>query len=429
MARSLRSLFLLVIGISTLVVGLYFLSARLSEYGPPPPLELAFEPTTFEALEGWSTDNLSEAIPAFLVSCQTLEKQVDSATFGGSSWITPEGLPIAGTVADWREVCAAAASLPHGHADAARAFFETWFIPVSVVGGSRPQGLFTGYYEPYLRGSRTQDNQYTVPLFARPDDLVEVSLGNFRDTLKGKRIAGRVNGGRLEPFESRAEIEAGGLEGMLMPLVFVDDVVDAFFLHIQGSGRIHMDDGSVLRMGYNGQNGHVYTAIGRFLIESGDVAREDMSMQAIRSWLEDHPKEGVELMAKNASFIFFRESVIEDAASGPLGAQGIGLTPERSLAVDRTLHAMGQPVWIETTLPPREAGAYAPPFQKLMIAQDTGGAITGPVRGDVFFGWGERAEDLAGRMKQQGRMTLLLPQPLAERLLPVEGSDATGAGE
>ncbi len=271
---------------------------------------------------------------------------------------------------------------------AARAFFETWFDPFLADDNDNAEGLFTGYYEAELHGSRTRREAYQTPIYARPKDMVTADLGLFREEWKGKTLVGRVVDGRLRPFPSRAEIEAGALAGEDLEILWVDDPVDAFFLHIQGSGRVVMNDGEIVRLGYAAQNGHSYVAIGRELIERGAISRERMSMQAIRGWLEDHSDEAPQLMASNPSFVFFREL----KGPGPIGAQGVPLTPGRSLAVDRKYIPLGVPLWLDTTDP------LSPdtPLRRLVVAQDTGGAIKGPVRGDLFWGFGAAAAAQGG---------------------------------
>ena len=315
---------------------------------------------------------------------------------------------IAGTVADWRPACEALPA-PGSSDAAARAYFERWFEPHAVANNDRADGLFTGYYEASLNGSRRQSVRYATPLHARPDDLVMVDLGDFRDHLKGERIAGRVRDGRLKPYEQRSEIVSGALEARDLEIVWVDNPVDAFFLQIQGSGRIALDDGSEMRVGYAGQNGHPYTAIGKVLIESGALTREAVSMQSIRAWLEANPGEADAVMDQNRSYVFF--DILD--GEGPLGAQGIALTTGRSLAVDRKFMPLSAPIWLDTVAPLAD-GSGERPLQQLMIAQDTGGAIRGPVRGDVFWGHGDEAAAVAGRMKSRGRYYLLLPKTLRQ---------------
>jgi len=278
--------------------------------------------------------------------------------------------------------------------------------PGAASGWARRIGLFTGYFEPLLHGSRTRSERYNVPLHAQPPDLVSVDLGSFRSDLRGRRVAGKVQGTRLEPYDDRKAIDSGSLEGRGLELVWVDDAVDAFFLQIQGSGRIELDDGTVLRVGYAGQNGHPYHAIGRTLIDRGELSRSEVSLQSIEAWLREHPGRAPEVMATNASYVFFR--VIR--GEGPIGAQGVALTPERSLAVDRRYLPYGVPVWLDAMTPSADAEAPAERRQWLLVAQDTGGAIRGAVRGDVFWGAGERARAIAGRMAHRGRYWVLTPR-------------------
>jgi membrane-bound lytic murein transglycosylase A len=321
-----------------------------------------------------------------------------------------------GRVEAWLYTCAAARAMGRSER-LARIFFETAFVPFRVEAKGKTEGLFTGYYEPELKGSRARSARYTVPLLARPADLVSVDLGLFRDAHKGERIAGRVEAGRLVPYADRARLEeearAEQDPANRRALVWVDDPIDAFFLHIQGSGRVALDDGTVIRVGYADQNGHPYTAIGRLLAERMGLPPKAVTMQAIRAWLAAHPEEAPVLMSANASYVFFAEQEVGDPALGPQGAQGVPLTPGRSLALDAGVPALGLPVYIETTLP---TGAPPEPFRRLMVAQDVGGAIRGAVRGDIFFGFGAEAEALAGAMNAQGQLTVLLPHPVAARL-------------
>ena len=313
---------------------------------------------------------------------------------------------VAGTVADWRPLCQALGERPPTDAATARAFIEHWLTPFAAANGDTHEGLFTGYYEASLDGAREPSARFATPLYLRPDDLVSVSLGDFRPDLEGERIAGRVVDGRLVPYADRAAIVVGALDGRGLELIWVDDPVDAFFLHIQGSGKVALSDGGSLRVGYAGQNGHSYTAVGRVLIARGEVSREDMSMQAIRAWLAANPDQAQALMNENRSYVFF--APID--GDGPLGAQDVVLTAGRSLAVDRRFVPLSVPVWLDSTAPDGRGGEQS--LQRLLIAQDTGGAIRGPLRGDIFWGDGEAAAAIAGRMKSTGRAYLLLPRGL-----------------
>jgi peptidoglycan lytic transglycosylase A len=373
----------------------YFWGAELQKED-----RLVLVPSDFGDLSGWQDDKLVEFLPALHKSCEKIAKLPDNRSLGADG--------LAGTAGDWKVLCADALTLVPDTA-VIRAFIEKNFVPVQVRNNDSSEGLFTGYYEASLKGSRVQSEIYKTPLYLRPEELVMVHLGRFRDSLKGQRIAGLVKNGELYPFASRKEIDGGALANRDLEIVWVDSAVDAFFLHIQGSGYVEMDDGSSLRVGYAAQNGHPYYAIGRTLIEDGSVAAEDMSMQAIRDWLDTHPDKADALMQENASYIFFREL----KTSGPIGAQGVELTPRRSLAVDRKFMPLGVPIWLETEVFSTPGSAQAETFHHLMMAQDTGGAIRGPVRGDVFWGHGEDAYSRAGAMKSDGQYWILLPKEIA----------------
>ena len=352
---------------------------------------VTLKPVAFSALPSWQADDHAQALKVFLVSCGAMNKRpADSAMQGG----------FAGTLAQWQTVCAAAAQVPAGDVMAARSFFETTFTPYAVIGTKGEDGMFTGYYQPELRGSLTQGGKYQTPLYARPADLVSVNLGDFVPELKGKTVQGRVVGENLKPYYTRSEIENGALKDSGIPVVWVDDPVDAFFLHIQGSGVVTLEDGSQLQVGYAAQNGHSYHAVGKTLVERGALTKDEVSMQSIRAWLEKNPQEAAGLMNTNNSYVFFRKL----DGTGPLGAQGVPVTAGRSLAVDRTLMPYGLPLYLDAQEP--DTGR----IQRLMIAQDTGGAIKGAVRGDYFWGAGDVAADKAGRMKSKGRYFALVPK-------------------
>jgi membrane-bound lytic murein transglycosylase A len=367
---------------------------------------LRLEATSFSDLDGWNVSDPSAALAAFARSCSSRASRPADEALGGAGY--------GGKAGDWRTACLDADKKPVDAA-AARAFFESRFVPYRVAAGREREGLFTGYYEPLLHGSRRQHSHYQTPLYGTPADLVSVDLGMFREQLKGQRIAGRVENGRLVPYQTRAEIARFGL-ARAKAFVYVDDPIDAFFLQIQGSGRVMLDDGTTLRAVYAGQNGHPYTAIGKVLIERGALDRQNVSMPAIRAWLKAHPDDMQRVLDADASYVFFAEKEIGDPTLGAEGAEGVALTPGASLAVDHTIHAYGVPVWLETTAPDADAAKPDAEFRRLLVTQDTGGAITRPVRGDVYWGFGEDAGDIAGRMKSHGRMTILLPKEVAARL-------------
>src|SRR5262245_10506143 len=374
---------------------------------PTVPLSLRLGAVSFAELQGWADSDPKSALEAFRRSCVALSTRPDDAPLGGVNY--------AGSAGDWRQLCASAAMIP-AETEAARAFFEAEFVPYRVSQSSGT-GLFTGYYEPQLKGSRTKHGPYQTPLYGIPADLINVDLGLFRDNLKGQRIVGQVTNGRLIPYPARAEIEGSGLP-QAKPLLYVDDPIDAFFLQIQGSGRVVLDDGSVVRAAYGAQNGRTYTAIGAVLIRLGKLQREEVSMQSIRAWLIAHPEEAQQIMNANASYVFFSEQALGDPLLGAAGAQGVPLTPESSLAVDLSFHALGVPVWLEMMTPNPDAAMPDRVFERLLVMQDTGGAIRGPVRGDVYWGYSAEAASIAGRMRSEGRMTVFLPKAVAARLGP-----------
>jgi membrane-bound lytic murein transglycosylase A len=362
---------------------------------PPIPGSLRLTKTSFAALPGWHKSDQGAALLAFVRSCAALDRKDAVAAMG-----------YAGSIADWRAPCRAARATSSVKA---RVFFEHWFVPLQISAGDVKDGVFTGYYEPELSASRSRHGAFQTPVYGIPDDLVSVDLGAFRAELRGELIAGKLEGGRLVPYATRAEIDAEGLPRARI-LFYADDPTAVFFLHVQGSGRVRFDDGHWMRVSYAAQNGQIYTPIGRTLKLRGALKPGEISMQSIRAWLRVHPSAAREVMQTNASYVFFKEEAIGDPALGAKGAEGVALTPGASLAVDTRLHTLGVPFFVATKLPD------AKPLQRLFLAQDIGGAIRGPVRGDVFFGFGREAEKLAGAMNQTGRLYALLPIPVAARL-------------
>ncbi|MBE0612198.1 MAG: murein transglycosylase A [Burkholderiales bacterium] len=349
-------------------------------------------------LPGWTNDDPRAALPAFLRSCIRLSAQ-----------------------AAWRASCARAAQLPE--TASVREFFETEFLPYRVANADgSTEGLATGYYEPLLRGSRSKEGPYRYPLYATPEDLLIVDLAEVSPTLKHLRLRGRLEGRRVVPYYPRAEIEHGlpALAGK--ELLWIDDPVDLFFLQIQGSGRVRLPNGELVRVGYADQNGQPYKSIGRYLVEQGELKLEQASMQGIKDWAAANPEKLVALLNQNPSYVFFREMPAPDGSQsaatgaptktggpmttgGPVGALGVALTPERSIAVDPRYIPLGAPVYVATTWP-----GSAQPLVRLMQAQDSGGAIRGAVRADFFWGFGDAAGALAGRMRQSLKMWVLLPR-------------------
>jgi membrane-bound lytic murein transglycosylase A len=359
-----------------------------------PPSVIRYSPVVFAALPGWNLDDQGAALAAFKQSCVKLQRLGRDDPAGIASISLKGG--------DWQQVCAAAGSVTTAKMDAARAFFENWFTPYAVTKGGSDQGLFTGYFEAGLRGSWVRRGHFTVPIYAPPKDLVTVALGRFDPALKGRRMQGKVEGRSLVPYDARAAIDRGALAGRGRPLMWVDDPVDAFFLHVQGSGRVAMTDGSIIRLGFAAHNGRGYVSIGRVLIDRGVLPEDCVSMQSIRAWMANNPTGAAALMAENPRYIFFQFL----SGTGPLGAAGVPLTAGRSLAVDRAAVPLGVPVWLDTSNPI----ARDRPLRRLMVAQDTGGAIRGAIRGDVFWGFGQEAAQRAGRMQEKGRWFVLLPK-------------------
>ncbi len=354
----------------------------------------------FSALPGWAQADHRAALQAFRRSCKVMMREPfrKKARFGGRR-------------EDWRAACRAAVRVPDARR-AARAFFERHFLPVTVQRGGRPSGLFTGYYEPEAEGALKPDATYRFPLLARPGDLVAFTPAEAR--IAGTRYGRRVNG-RPVPYFTRREIESGALKGRGLEIVWLKSLADAFFIQVQGSGRIRLKEGGVLRLSYAAKSGRPYTPVGRILVERGEIPKERMSMQAIRAWIARNPGRARELLWRNESYVFFREVKLPDPRLGAFGAQGVQLAPMVSLAVDWRHWAYGSPVWLETSVPDTD-GAGERPFRRLMVAQDTGSAIRGAVRGDIYFGFGKAAAARAGRMKAPGFMAVLLPVRLARRL-------------
>ena len=338
--------------------------------------------SSFAALPGWKNDDVRQVMPAFLTSCSTMVRRPD-----------------------WAEPCTVARDLDTANESAVRTFFEAFFTPYQVINADgSDNGLITGYYEPLLRGARKRGGVYQTPLYRAPEDLLTIDLTSIYPELKGLRLRGRLVGNRIVPYPTRAELDkTASLSGK--EIVWVDDPVDAFFLQVQGSGRVQMTNGEILRVAYADQNGYPYKSIGRYLIDKGELTLAQASAQGIKAWLIANPSRQQELLNSNPSYVFFKEEKVLDPNQGPKGAQGVPLTPQRSIAVDPHFIPLGVPVFLATTQP-----NSAKSLQQLVVAQDSGGAIKGAVRADLFWGFGDEAGEKAGRMKQRGTMWVLLPK-------------------
>jgi len=356
---------------------------------PAQPFARTLQPAAWADLPGWKDDDPAAAWPAFMQSCRGLAGKAHGAA--------------------WKRVCDAARAAEGKPGFDTRRFFETNMRPYAILAGDgNASGLVTGYYEPLLRGSRARSKEFAQPVRGVPDDLLTVDLAAIFPELKDKRVCGRIEGNKVVPYWTRGEIEARGDRLPAKTLLYVDDPVELFFLQVQGSGRVKLADGSVVRLNYGDHNGHPYQSIGRVLVDRGDLKLEEASMQGIQAWGRANPARLPELLAANPSYVFFRE--VPNTPGGPAGALGVPLTAERSIAVDPRAVPLGAPVFLATTRPNSSR-----PLNRLVMAQDTGGAIKGAVRADFFWGFGKEAGEQAGRMKQAGRMWVLLPPEAAPK--------------
>jgi membrane-bound lytic murein transglycosylase A len=356
---------------------------------PEPSRTTSLRPVPFTQLSGWGDDPVAEAWPAFLTGCAKLVAQPTTAVI-------------------WREPCANAIAIDRQDSSAVRTFFERHFTAYQALTPDGAEtGVVTGYYEPLLNGSRTRNERDRFPLYAPPDDLLTVELADLYPELKDKRVRGRIEGRRVVPYWPRADIEGGKAPVAGKELVFVDDAVEAFFLQIQGSGRVQLAEGGVMRVGYADQNGQPFRSVARMLIERGALSPTGASMQAIKTWAREHPEELPALLNENPSYVFFREVTPDPAAliDGPIGTLGVPLAAGRAIAIDPRSIPLGAPVFLSTTWPLSNR-----PLSRLVLAQDTGGAIRGALRVDFFWGFGESAAREAGRMKQEGRLWVLWPK-------------------
>ncbi|MDX2495802.1 MAG: MltA domain-containing protein [Desulfuromusa sp.] len=356
---------------------------------PPPIVKVEpLSPVGWDQIDGWLLDYPTAAFRAFQASCRAIGKRER-----------------------WQQVCSEAGVLAPVDDLTTREYFERFFQPYQVRNeDGSSDGLITGYYGPELLGSRLPTEEFKYPLYSQPDNMLIIDLNELYPELSKYRLRGRIVGNRVVPFFERAEIDNGGNPLFGQELFWVKDPVDLFFLHIQGSGRIRLPDGELVMVNYANQNGHPYRSIGKLLLERNAMTRDQMSMQNIRRWVKENPEAGKQLLSENPSYVFFRE--LSADFTSPPGALGVPLTALRSLAVDPHTIPLGAPVFLSTTFPGTDN-----PLQQLMVAQDTGGAIKGQVRADFFWGMGNDAGKIAGRMKQDGRLWVLLPKEIQEESL------------
>ncbi len=351
--------------------------------------------TPFSEIAGWNADAHEAALDAFLAGVSRMEKA------------PPKTRQLGIDGAALREAARAARHLSHGGRDAARAFFERYFAPHRIEIDGTPSGFVTGYYEPEVAASLTRTDAFDTPLYRRPDDLIEIAASERPPDWNPEIEFGRRHEDRIVAYHDRAAIEAGALAGRGLELAWLADPVEAFFIHVQGSARLRLQDGRILRVGYDGKSGHAYTSIGRLAVERNILSKDAADKDGLEAWLKAHPAAAKGLMQENRSFIFFRQTEA-DAADGPIGVAGIPLCPGRSLAIDRMLHTFHTPIWVEaTSLTIDETGK---PFRRLVIAHDTGSAIVGPARGDIFVGSGQAAGSVAGGIRHAASMTVLMPK-------------------
>lgn len=360
--------------------------------------KVTLQPVTFADLPGWQDDDHLAALKTFIISCEKVVKS--AALIKGRS---PQG--------ELARACRAAQAIERPTRAAAKEFFEQNFVPQRVEHKGEA-GFLTGYYEPVLEGSRKREGRFQTPVYKRPHDLVNVVDETQRAQAGFTHL--RKTAAGTEPFPKRAEIEQGALKGKGLEVLYLADPVDTFFMHIQGSGRIKLPDGTFVRLNYDGKNGHPYTSIGRYLIKTGLFPADRMSLAALRKWLRADPVRGQQVMWQNESFIFFRELKGREA-DGPRGAMGVVLTPGRSLAVDTAFHVLGTPIYVAA--PKLKHATKSGSFRRLMVAQDVGSAIKGPERGDIYFGSGDRAGRLAGITSHAGSYFVLLPASVQDEAL------------
>jgi len=376
--------------------------------GPSEPIKFPntqYEPLDWAELDGWADDDHATAFAAFLESCRALKANRQPGA--------PAAAPATGTIADaLKGICARGFAAVPLEEDAARKFFEDNFRPLRISKLGDSDGFLTGYYEPIIEGSRVPTGEFTAPLYRRPPNLVVSGRRKLGDAFpsKGVKVGRRFGRRKIVSYYDRAAIEDGALDGWHLEICYLHSQIDVLFAQIQGSARIRLEDGTILRVNYDSHNGWPYTPVGRVLVERKIMLKDEVTMQRIRDWMEANPDAAKDVRAQNKSYVFFR---ITDLATEdePLGGQGVPLVPGRSIAVDRSLHAYGTPFFITADLPiANDKGGTK--FRRLVFAQDTGSAIVGPARADIYFGAGAEAARIAGRIRNSGQFVMLLPRAL-----------------
>jgi membrane-bound lytic murein transglycosylase A len=390
------------LGLSTFIVlaGLFAVSFAARAEEPITFPDTQYEPVDWSAIDGWTSDDHAAAFAAYLTSCRTLEAKPRRAR------------ELAAIPAALKEICARAREAIPLDEDGARKFFEENFRPVRINRLGDTDGCLTGYYEPIIAGSRVPTGEFTAPLYRRPPNLVVAGRRRLGDVFpsKGVFVGRRFGRRKIVPYYDRGQIEDGALDGWHLEICYLHDQVDVLFAQIQGSARIRLEDGSILRVNYDSHNGWPYTPVGRVMVAAKLMSGDQVSMQSIRDWMEANPDQAKDIRRLNKSYVFFRITDLstEDEA---VGGEGVQLVPGRSIAIDRALHAYGTPFFIQADLPIANEKA-ATKFDRLVIAQDTGSAIVGPARADIYFGAGDEAARIAGRIKNPGDFVMLLPRQL-----------------
>ncbi len=367
---------------------------------PPGPPTLALQPVAYDSLAGWRQEKVSTVLPSLLLQCHRLELLPPDTRLGGVG----EAAAAGGKAGDWTPFCQTIRWVPSGDDAAARKTIAAWLQPYLVADRQRDTAYFTGYFEPVVSGALFRDAAHTVPVYRRPDDLLT------RRSASGGTVTGRLVEGQVEPYWTRKQIDQDALAGRGLAICWLSSPIDLFVLQLQGSGRVRLESGQILRLGYAGRNGAPYVPLGRLLVQDGQMAPDQVSMQSIRGWLVAHPEQAQGVLEQNPNYVFFRVLDRLRLDQGPIGALGLPLRPLRSIAIDPAFLPLGAPVWIDTAAPNADAVGSGT-LHRLMLAQDSGAGIDGPTRADIFFGWGSEAAQQAGVMHEQGRMVVLLPRP------------------